>query len=503
MTSILSRSLLAAVLVAAIAAPRAHAWETTTSVGLAEQAALAGDLDGWLRSLGFSGGMFETLTVPPADAPTLFEVLGRHPPIDGYVPDTRGQQTALAWLLAGAALADATPVWAANHFYDPSTGEGWRAPGRDLVEQATDLANRVVETPARGVAAPDWAASPDNPMGLVGFLDQYEKAIRTATPGERGRHLAGALVAAGAVLHTLGDLGSPTHARGDAAAHRAPMSDIPGDVGARFERLAAIAWGRLGVPAAATIAPRPRFRDYFTSDAVATTAAASTLPSTPGAVGDTTAELGLADWTARHFFSEGTLPRPVDVGRSSRHSLPAALTRSLRRPAPTVPKKQLGMVNAAQARGTALRDATGTCLARYRVERGRLSWWLDDDCELEQAAVILPIAAGYEAALLRWLSRGQLAVASAASGSDAATGSRAVAASARGLALGAGTLTILAEDGRGIRTVVSTTAITSAIDGAALATASVPADARYAIALYRGVDSVGEPVVAVGRLDLP
>jgi hypothetical protein len=93
------------------------------------------------------------------------------------------------------------------------------------------------------------------------------------------------------------------------------------------------------------------------------------------------------------------------------------------------------------------------------------------------------------------MSRGQLAV---AVGKD-----RGVAASARGLALGAGTLTLLAEDGRGIRTVVSTTPITTAGDGAALGSAAMPADARRAIALYRGVDGNGEPVVAVGRIDLP
>jgi len=462
--------------VALAATPRAQAWETTTHVGLAEQAALAADLDGWLRSLGLSGGMFEALTVPPADAPTLFEALARHSPIDGYVPDTRGEQPALSWLLAGAAIADANPTWAANHFFDPSTGAGWQAPRRGPAGHVDDLARGIAAPPAGGVPAPDWAASAANPLGLTGFLDQYEKAIRGATPGERGRALAGALIAAGAVMHTLGDLSSPTHARGDSAAHLAPMSDVPGDGGARFERLVAIGWGRLGVPAAAMVATRPTFRDFFTAPGVDLNSA------------------GLADWTAAHFFSEGTLPRSLDsVGRGSREAQKRALTRSLRRPMPSLPS-QLGLVAATQRDGTTLRDGRGTCLARYRVERGRLSWYLDDDCQLEQAAVILPVAAGYEAAMLRWLSRGQLGI--------SADKQRTVAVTARGLVLRAGTVTLLAEDGRGLRTVVASAPVTSALDGEALASAVFPAEARRAIALYRGLDGNGEPVVSVGFVDL-
>lgn len=473
MKSLVTAGALAAILFAAAARP-AHAWETSTHVGLAEQAALAGDLDGWLRALGLTGGMFDTLTIPPEDAPALFAALARHPPIDGYTPDTRGQQTALAWLLAGAAIADANPAWASNHFFDPTTGKGWGGGSRGWYRLPGLGADAP---PDAGVPAPDWAASASNPMGLTGFLDQYEKAIRAGTPGERARALAGALVAAGAVMHVLGDLGSPSHARADVAAHRAQVSDALGDTGARFERLVAIGWGRLGVPAAATIPSRPTFRAFFT------------------AAGDDVASAGLADWTAAHFFSEGTLPRAVELGNKDRRARAAALARSLRRAAPVVSLNSLHLVTGSQHQGTTLRDARGTCLARYHLDRGALSWSTDDDCELEQAAVILPVTAGYEAALLRWLSRGQLAV---SIGKD-----KALAVAARGSALGAGTLTLLAEDGRGLRTELSSTPITAANDGGALASSAVPAEARVVYALYRGVDGAGEPIVAVGRLELP
>ena len=66
---------------------------------------------------------------------------------------------------------------------------------------------------------PDWVVDKQNPFNLAGFLDQYAKAVTAATPGERSRAMAGALIAAGAMLHVLGDLGAPSRVRSDFAAH--------------------------------------------------------------------------------------------------------------------------------------------------------------------------------------------------------------------------------------------------------------------------------------------
>lgn len=456
----------------ALAPAPAHAWETSTHLGLVEQAALAADVDAWLRDLGQTGGLFAPLVVPPDDAPDLFAALGNHSAADGFVPDLRGQQPALGWLLAGAALADATPQWAANHFFDPTSGAGWRAPSPSLYDRARDLARPHADLPARGVPAPDWAVSKDNPLGLTGFLDQYEKAVSGATPAERGRATAGALVAAGAVLHVLGDLGSPTHTRSDEAAHLAKLG-AGDDAGSRFERLTAIAWGRLGVPAAIALPTRANFRAYFTAAGDGTTA-------------------GLAEWSSTHFFSDGTLPRTAEVGRVKSDALAAVLARAQVRPLPALPRR-LSMVVATQPRGTTLRDGAGMCLARYRKDRGALSWWLDDACELEQAAAILPVVGGYQASLLRWMMRGQLAV-------TVADGQ--VTVRARGVAVGAGTVTVFAEDGRGVRTALGATPVTAAADGDVLTSVAAP-KARHAVALYRGVDASGEPVVAFGHVELP
>src|SRR5688572_4501809 len=84
-----------ALLLVAILSTNAHAWEAeTTQAGLAEQAALSSRLHKRLVVLGFEGGLFEQLTVPPADAPTLIQSLKLLSPTHGAVPDARGRQTA-------------------------------------------------------------------------------------------------------------------------------------------------------------------------------------------------------------------------------------------------------------------------------------------------------------------------------------------------------------------------------------------------------------------------
>ena len=468
----LARGLAAALTAALVLHARpVAAWETTTHVGLSEQAGLAAGVDGILRRLGWRGGLFEPLVIPPEDAATMMEALALHSASDGFVPDTRGQQYALGWLLAGAALADSTPTWAAHHFLDPATGAGWRAPGRSVGQRLGPQVRAGGAAPGRGVPAVEWVAAADNPLGLAGFLDQYGKSLTAATPGERARAMAGALVAAGAMMHVLGDMASPAHVRGAGADLDEVIDVATGERGARLDRLTAIAYGRLGVPAARAVVTVPRLRDFFVGDG-----------ATPG----------LATWTASHFFSAATLPRPVPAGRLPREELARALTSALRRPTPSVPAR-LSLITAGQSEGATLRDEARVCLARYRVDRGALAWSFDDECLLEQAAALLPVAAGYQAGLLQWLFRGELTLIDGPGGT--------ITPQARRLALGAGTLTILAEDARGIRSVISAGSVTEAKDGDALGSATLPAGTRRAIAMFRGVDAAGEPVVAVGVLD--
>lgn len=452
---------IAAVLAVALASVPAGAWEAeTTQAGLAEQAAFASRLEQRLQLLGFDAGLLEPLTIPPADAPSLIADIRLVSPSHGDVPDARGRQSALAWLAAGAALADIPARYGANHFYDVFTHRGWQRPDRSMVAALTDDVRQAMgraALPAQGVPAPDWVTDKDNPFNLTGFLDQYAKAATAATPGERSRAMAGALVAAGAMLHVLGDLGNPARVRGDEAACLSPLGGGPDDLGSRFERIAALAFGRLGVPAASRTITRTHLRDYFTS-----------------ANGQ-----GLADEIARSYFSPDTLPAPTHIGDEVHPVL--AL------PAPALPPR-LNLMAASRGQGATLRAADGTCLARYRVEHDVLSFSTDDDCMLEQVTAILPEVASYEAGLLDFLLRGELAV----------TVGPEVTVSAKGL--GAGTLEILVEDDHGVRKSIYSGPV--AAGAAELAHVAAPTIGIRIVAVFRGTDAAGEPVVAVGAAKL-
>lgn len=443
----------------ALATTPAAAWEPeTTHAGLAEQAALASKLHKRLVSLGFSGGLFEPMTIPPADAPTLLAAVRLLSPTHGAVPDARGRQAALSWIAAGAALADLPASHGANHFFDPQTQKGWEAPDRSVLEGISDKAREAIgraDLPDRGIAAPDWVIAKTNPFNLGSFYLQYSKAVTAKTPGERSRHMAAALVAAGAILHTLGDLGAPSRVRSDEAAHLAPLGAGPDDLGSRFERIAALAHGRLGVPGPSRTITRTRLREYFSDK--------------DGG--------GLADVVARSYFSPNTLPADSRIGGDARPTLS--------RPQPALPTR-LNLMAASRDDGTTLRDANGTCLARYKVEHGVLEFWLDDDCMLEQIANLLPEVAAYEAGLLDFLLRGELTI---------TLGDQITIA---GKGLGPGTVEILVEDDRGVRTSLTTVQTT----GEQLASVAAPATGTRIVAIYRGADAAGEPIVAVGAMPL-
>jgi hypothetical protein len=446
-------------LVLALVPATAAAWEPqTTHAGLTEQAALASRLHKRLVLLGFSGGLFEPLTIPPADAPALMGALKLLSPTHGSVPDARGRQAALAWITAGAALADIPASQGANHFFDPATGSGWVAPDRGL----PDMLGKVLgqgALPDQGIPAPDWLLAKTNPFNLQQFLSQYAKAAGAATPGERSRYMAAALVAAGAILHTLGDLGAPSRVRSDAAAHLEPLGAGADDLGSRFERIAALAYGRLGVPGPSRTITRVHLREYFTSK--------------DGG--------GLADLIARSYFSPNTLPQPTRVSDEAKPRLV--------RPQPVLPPR-LNIMAANRDDGTTLRSASGTCLARYRVEHDLLTFSLDDDCMLDQLSVILSEVTAYEAGLLDFLLRGELTL---------LVGDQ-ITVSGKGL--GAGNVEIFVEDNRGVRTSIANVATTGAKESDQLAQVAAPPAGTRVVAVFRGNDAAGEPIVAVGAMPL-
>jgi hypothetical protein len=458
-----SKKQLVAALGVALFASRAQAWEAqTTSAGLAEQAALSSRLHKRLVTLGFSGGLFEPLTIPPADAPALIQDLHLLSPSDDQVPDARGRQTALGWIAAGAALADVPTTAAANHFYDVATGHGWLRPNRGLFGDLSDAVRGTIGSglPARGVPAPDWVTDKSNPFSLANFLDQYAKAASAPSPGERSRHMAAALIAAGAILHVLADLGAPSRVRGDEAAHLEPIGNDPDDLGSRFEHAAALAYGRLGIPGPGRIVTREHLRDYF--------------------VGATPGKEGLANEIADHYFSPGTLPEPT-------HVLGGAKPR-LVRPLPALPAR-LNLMTASRGEGATLRDSAGTCLARYKVDHDTLTFSIDDDCVLEQLSAILPEVEAYETGLLDFLLRGELTL----------TVGQSVVVSGKGF--GAGEVEVLVEDDHGLRNRVYQLQTRGESD--LIVRVPLPATGVRLVAVFRGADASGEPLVAVGSIAMP
>nr|MBA3820255.1 hypothetical protein [Deltaproteobacteria bacterium] len=341
-------------------------------------------------------------------------------------------------------------------------GRGWSEPDRGVIAGFTDKVREAIgraSLPGRGMPAPAWVTHAKNPLNLENFYSQYTKAVTATSPGERSRHMAAALVAAGAILHTLGDLGTPSRVRGDEAAHLQPLGGGPDDLGSRFERIAALAYGRLGVPAPSRVVTRTRLRDFF-----------STRDGN-----------GLADLIERSYFSTNTLPASSRIGGDAKPKLA--------RPLPALPTR-LNLMAASRDEGTMLRTqdgpTAGTCLARYRVEHSVLTWSLDDECMLEQVTAILPEVAAFETGLLEFLLRGELTIQM----TDAlvVTG---------GAGFGPGTIDVLVEDARGLRTKLATV---QAGRGGELARLAMPASGTRVVAVYRGVDAAGEPLVAVGAM---
>ncbi len=481
----ISQMALGCLLIGLMVPATAHAWEAaTTHPGITERAALSSQLHQQLRQqFGLERGVYAPLTVPPADAESLFRILAAYNPVHGYVPDARGRLAAIGWLAAGAAVANIPAPHAAHHFFDPMTGSGLRGesvsgvPAR--LRHALYRRTAGVALPSTGIAAPDWALSEDNPMGLPGFIAQYQKAVRARTPGERERHLAGALLAAGSVLHVLQDMGSPSHVRGDYSAHFERLGPGEYDWGVRFERVAALGYGRLGIPKPARAVTFPSLRAFFTNS-------------------DGT---GLADLTAAQWFSANTLPAPLRIHTGmSRSDMATALEAALRRPEPAPQARRLDL-DSAERTSARLDSDAGTCLANYRItEAGSLRWYMDDDCIAEQVAAILPEVSAYSVGALEWLFRGSIVP--RANDNDKG----AIALTCGDTALGPGRVELFWDDELGVRNAIGAGAEVSGAEAggiiASLASADVPEGARAIAVLYQGTDGNGEPISAAGYLRL-
>src|SRR5262249_39886568 len=145
----------------------AYAYDVDTHLGLTERAAQSAKLHDvlvkhWGRPLGLLEPLRATRAMP------LYDALGRLNPVEGLRPDDRGENTALGWLLAGAALAEVPPAHARNHFFDPTTGKGLHDTGTMMSLFFSLLGDREVggDFNGTGQAAPDWVQDSKNPLSM-------------------------------------------------------------------------------------------------------------------------------------------------------------------------------------------------------------------------------------------------------------------------------------------------------------------------------------------------
>jgi hypothetical protein len=506
------RAVALALVVGAVATSRgARAYDPATShAGLTERAVLASVLHKVLtHRLARPLGLFEPVLWRATDmdvnqARALRARLLALDPAGGYRPGDDGAAPAVAWVIAGAVIAQTPAERGKNLFYDPSRGAGLGGAADAVsfghaVRQFLDggaLRSLATGTDFNltGLPATAWLVSPANDIGLVTFQEQLDAAVSSAEPARRNTALARALLALGGTLAVLQDAGEPAHVRNDYAGaflSGGAAGGNPFDRGSAFERFVAERFGRTGVPAAGPVVRRPTLMAFITaSDAQ-----------------------GLADRTQRRFFSAGTLPAdaivdrdttPAQVLRDARGSLPYGL--------PGVPRLELRALGERRyvyetqdGRGGGSRlTATPAALTTekaggarrvlgYERVPGRVRFFLDEAVYADTARELLPEIGAYGAGLIDHLFRAELrlVVKDGALVADVA--------GARGAVRG--TVRVFVEDGRGQRREVGQGQLAASGDSVSVGGVSL-AGARRIAAVLRGQDEAGE-LVAVTEQALP
>ncbi len=423
-------------------APSAQAYEAPTHAGLTERATLAATLHQRLiNELARPLGLYEALQLASGDH-ELDHRLAKLDPEGGYAPDASGRQTALAWIVAGAVLEGVPAARTRDHFYDPVSGAGLDQDERAFRTRVGAAVSgigtlRGIFTGSNfdgsGHSSIEWltAGRALNDWGVQRFLDERERSVSAVRPADREDALVRSLLAAGAIAHLIEDAGDP------AFVHDDWRIALAGE-GAAYQQWVAAHFGRLAIPAPAPGALARAHLVDFIHDA---------------------AGEGLADRTARRFFSPGSLP---STGAPTPPSL-------------STPTAASGYVASSDV----------THLAAYRKEAAGVVFWLDERCHKDYAAALLPEIGRNVVAALELLFRGKLEIAEA----DGNLVVRAVE-----LPLGKGRVTLFADDDKGNRRVVGSADVANAAAGDVLLSAPSSGALRLA-ALFRGVDAAGEPIV--------
>ncbi|HEY0706616.1 MAG TPA: hypothetical protein VGG33_07460 [Polyangia bacterium] len=454
----------------------ARAWDpAVTNAGLTERALLASSFHKVLaQRLGRPLGALEPLALQSKLLPGelrqgLWARLTALDPAAGYRPDVDGVNTAMAWVTAGAVLAETPPERGRNHFFEPETKRGLDdAGGLSGTLHALRLSIDGSGSP-RGLATGTafdltglptlrWLTAPENELGLPVFEDHLEKAIAAREPVEREAALVRSLLALGGVLAALEDSGEPAHVRNDFRATFLRRQGPSGwDRASSFERYVAEQYGRAGVPAPTSKITRPNLESFFSA--------------ADGA--------GLADRTHRRFFSDGTVPADVAVtANMSPEDVRQAAEASLPWQQPTVGRLELR--GPAQVRYVT-RDKRR--VLAYQREPEGVRFFLDEAIYADSATALLPEVAAYAAGLVDHLFRAS-AIVNIEGGN--------VSVKLQGLRgdAGEGRLTMYAEDASGRRTAFGD-ATPRAFNGETSVSGTFPAGTRRVAVCFRGKDAAG------------
>jgi len=130
------------------------------------------------------------------------------------------------WIIDGSIKEDTPPRWI-NHFYDPTTGQGWTGEKEgDVPQETVNLLSKIFLSVKDAVSSLNWLHSQDLQKRYsfyegnqtydlaVNFYNQAN-LVNSAVVKEEGATFENSFKALGHTLHLLEDLGVPAHTRND------------------------------------------------------------------------------------------------------------------------------------------------------------------------------------------------------------------------------------------------------------------------------------------------